>query len=111
MGVFFKALAEDDVGDYERAVTISDEVDRERIGAVVKNGGLKMTLRKAPQAEVKKSPSGRNDRAFYAPRRDCPREDFFILPSSRPVPVLSVGRRIHRRKTIAMSRGRAGRFR
>ena len=42
------------VGDYERAFTISDEVDRERIGAVVKNGALKLTLHKAPQAEVKK---------------------------------------------------------
>ena len=42
------------VGDYERTFTISDEVDRERIGAVVKNGVLKLTLHKAPQAEVKK---------------------------------------------------------
>jgi HSP20 family molecular chaperone IbpA len=48
------AYAEYDVGDYERAFTISDEVDRERIGAVVKNGVLRLTLHKAPQAEVKK---------------------------------------------------------
>lgn len=48
------AYSEYDVGDYERAFTISDEVDRERIGAVVKNGALKLTLHKAPQAEVKK---------------------------------------------------------
>jgi HSP20 family molecular chaperone IbpA len=48
------AYAKYDVGDYERAFTISDEVDRERIGAVVKNGVLKLTLYKVPQAEVKK---------------------------------------------------------
>jgi HSP20 family protein len=48
------AYSEYDVGDYERVFTISDEVDRDRIGAVVKNGVLKLTLRKAPQAEVKK---------------------------------------------------------
>jgi HSP20 family protein len=48
------AYAEYDIGDYERTFTISDEVDRERIGAVVKNGVLKLTLHKAPQAEVKK---------------------------------------------------------
>jgi HSP20 family protein len=46
--------AEYDVGDYERAFTISDEVDRDRIEAVVKNGVLKLTLHKAPQAEVRK---------------------------------------------------------
>ena len=48
------AYAEYDVGDYERAFTLSDEVDRERIGAFVKNRVLKLTLHKAPQAEVKK---------------------------------------------------------
>jgi len=46
--------AEYDVGDYERAFTISDEVDRNRIEAVVKNGVLKLVLRKAPQVEAKK---------------------------------------------------------
>lgn len=46
--------AEYDVGDYERIFTISDEVDRDRIEAVVKNGVLKLTLRKAPQAEMRK---------------------------------------------------------
>lgn len=46
--------AEYDIGDYERAFTISDEVDRERIEASVRNGVLKLTLRKAPQAEVRK---------------------------------------------------------
>ena len=48
------AYAEYDVGDYERAFTVSDEIDRERIEAVVKNGVLKIALHKAPQAEVKK---------------------------------------------------------
>jgi len=46
--------AEYDVGDYERAFTISDEVDRERIQASVRNGVLKLTLFKAPQAQVRK---------------------------------------------------------
>jgi HSP20 family molecular chaperone IbpA len=46
--------AEYDVGDYERVFTISDEVDRDRIEAVVKNGVLKLTLRKAPHAEARK---------------------------------------------------------
>jgi HSP20 family molecular chaperone IbpA len=48
------AYSEYDVGDYERAFTLSDEVDRQKIGAVVKNGVLKLTLQKAPQAEVRK---------------------------------------------------------
>jgi len=48
------AYAEYDMGDYERTFTISDEVDRERIEAVVKDGVLKLKLHKAPQAEVKK---------------------------------------------------------
>ena len=48
------AYAEYDVGDYERAFTVSDEIDRERIEAVVKNGVLKIALHKAPQAKVKK---------------------------------------------------------
>jgi HSP20 family protein len=46
--------AEYDVGDYERAFTISDEIDREKIEAVVKNGLLKLILRKAPQSQAKK---------------------------------------------------------
>lgn len=48
------AYAEYDVGDYERAFTVFDEIDRERIEAVVKNGVLKIALHKAPQAKVKK---------------------------------------------------------
>jgi len=48
------AYAEYDMGDYERVFTISDEVDRDRIEATVKNGVLKLVLRKAPHAEAKK---------------------------------------------------------
>jgi len=48
------AYAEYDVGDYERSFTVSDEVDRDRIEAVVKNGVLKLVLRKIPQIEAKK---------------------------------------------------------
>jgi len=46
--------AEYDVGDYERSFTVSDEVDRDRIEAVVKNGVLKLVLHKIPQVETKK---------------------------------------------------------
>ena len=46
--------AEYDVGDYERSFTISDEVDRNRIEAVVKNGVLKLVLYKIPRVEAKK---------------------------------------------------------
>jgi HSP20 family protein len=48
------AYSEYDVGDYERVFTVSDEVDRDRIAAIVKNGVLKLTLHKALQVEVKK---------------------------------------------------------
>ncbi|MCE5281036.1 MAG: Hsp20/alpha crystallin family protein [Deltaproteobacteria bacterium] len=48
------SYSEYDVGDYERAFTISDEVDRDRIDAVVKNGVLKLTLHRAPVAEAKR---------------------------------------------------------
>ena len=48
------AYAEYDVGDYERSFTVSDEVERDRIEAVVKNGVLKLVLRKTPQVEAKK---------------------------------------------------------
>lgn len=48
------AYTEYDIGDYQRAFTISDEVDRNKIDAVVKNGVLKITLHKAEQAKAKK---------------------------------------------------------
>ncbi|MDI9570757.1 MAG: Hsp20/alpha crystallin family protein [Pseudomonadota bacterium] len=48
------AYAEYDTGDYQRAFTISDEVDQDRIEAVVENGVLRLTLPKAEKAKVKK---------------------------------------------------------
>ena len=46
--------AEYDVGDFERAFTISDEVDRDSIAATVKNGVLAVTLRKAEKVKARK---------------------------------------------------------
>jgi HSP20 family molecular chaperone IbpA len=46
--------AEYDVGDFERAFTISDEVDRDSIAATVKNGVLKVTLHKAEKVKARK---------------------------------------------------------
>ena len=48
------AYAEYDVGDYERSFTISDEVDRDRIEAKMKNGVLHVTLHKAAPVKAKK---------------------------------------------------------
>jgi len=48
------AYSEYDVGDYQRAFTISDEVDREKIEATVKNGVLRLILHKAEQMKAKK---------------------------------------------------------
>ena len=48
------AYAEYDVGDYERSFTISDEVDRDRIEARMKNGVLHLTLHKAAPIKAKK---------------------------------------------------------
>jgi len=48
------AYAEYDVGDYQRAFTISDEVNREKIKASVKQGVLRLTLPKAEPVKAKK---------------------------------------------------------
>ena len=48
------SYAEYETGDYQRAFTISDEVDRDKIDASVRNGVLKVTLPKAEKAKVKK---------------------------------------------------------
>ena len=48
------AYAEYDIGDYDRSFTISDDIDREKVEALVKNGVLKLVLHKAPEAAVKK---------------------------------------------------------
>jgi HSP20 family protein len=42
------------IGDYQRAFTISEEVDRDRIEASVKNGVLRLTLPKAAAARTRK---------------------------------------------------------
>ncbi len=47
------AYAEYDTGDYQRAFTISDEIDQDRITALVKNGVLRLTLPKVKAAGSK----------------------------------------------------------
>ena len=47
-------LSEYGVGDYQRAFTISEEVDRDRINATVKNGVLRLVLPKAAMAKTRK---------------------------------------------------------
>jgi len=47
-------LSEYGVGDYQRAFTISEEVDRDRINATVKNGVLQLILPKAAAAKTRK---------------------------------------------------------
>ena len=46
--------AEYDTGDYQRAFTISDEVDKDKIEATVKNGVLRLTLSKAEKVKARK---------------------------------------------------------
>ncbi len=48
------ALSEYGVGDYQRAFTLSGEVDRDRINASVKNGVLRLVLPKAAAARARK---------------------------------------------------------
>jgi len=48
------AYVEYEAGDYERAFTLSDEIDRERIDASVKNGVLRLTLPKAEPVKLRK---------------------------------------------------------
>ncbi|HAJ25702.1 MAG TPA: heat-shock protein Hsp20 [Syntrophus sp. (in: bacteria)] len=48
------AYSEYDVGDFERAFTISDEVDRDKIEATVKNGVLRVILHKAEKVKARK---------------------------------------------------------
>jgi HSP20 family protein len=48
------AYSEYEVGDYERAFTLSDEIDREKIKATVKNGVLRLNLPKADKVKPKK---------------------------------------------------------
>jgi HSP20 family protein len=46
--------AEYGVGDYQRSFTISNEVDRDKIEARVKNGVLRLVLPKAKAAQTRK---------------------------------------------------------
>jgi HSP20 family protein len=48
------AYGEYEVGDYERAFTLSDEVDKDRIQATIKNGILRLVLPKAAAAKARK---------------------------------------------------------
>ena len=48
------AYAEYDTGDYQRAFTITTEVDRNKIEAKVKNGVLRVILPKAEQVKARK---------------------------------------------------------
>lgn len=48
------AYAEYGIGDYQRAFTLSDEVDKERIQATMKNGVLRLVMHKAAAATARK---------------------------------------------------------
>jgi HSP20 family molecular chaperone IbpA len=46
--------SEYEIGDYERVFTLSDEIDRDKIVATVKNGILRLELPKAEKVKPKK---------------------------------------------------------
>jgi HSP20 family molecular chaperone IbpA len=46
--------SEYEIGDYERVFTLSDEIDREKIVASVKNGVLRLELPKAEKVKPRK---------------------------------------------------------
>jgi len=48
------AASEYSIGDYQRVFTLSDEIDREKIRAKVKNGVLRLTLPKVEEIKTKK---------------------------------------------------------
>jgi HSP20 family protein len=48
------AYTEYEVGDYQRSFTLSDEIDRDKIEAIVKNGVLRLYLPKAGPAKTRK---------------------------------------------------------
>jgi HSP20 family protein len=49
-------ISEYGLGDYKRTFKLSDEIDREKIHASVKDGVLKLVLPKAEKAKTKKIP-------------------------------------------------------
>jgi len=48
------SFAEYEVGDYQRSIRLSDEIDRNRIAATVKDGVLRLYLPKAAEAMARK---------------------------------------------------------
>ena len=50
------SVSEYGIGDYQRAFTLSDEVDRDKIQATVKNGVLKLIMPKAEAVRTRKIP-------------------------------------------------------
>jgi HSP20 family protein len=48
------AFAEYQIGDYQRSFHLSNEIDREKIEATVKNGVLRLLLPKAQEAKMRK---------------------------------------------------------
>ncbi len=50
------SMSEYGIGDYQRVFTLSDEVDRDKIQATVKNGVLKLVMPKAASAKTTKIP-------------------------------------------------------
>ena len=53
---FNQLISEYTLGDYERTFKLSDEIDRDKIHASVKDGVLKLVLPKAEKAKAKKIP-------------------------------------------------------
>ncbi|HET6490667.1 MAG TPA: Hsp20/alpha crystallin family protein [Syntrophales bacterium] len=51
---YVAAYTEYEAGDYERAFTLSDEINRDGIEASVKNGVLRLTLPKAEPVKLRK---------------------------------------------------------
>ena len=51
---FEVAYAEYEEGDYQRSFRLSDEIDRDKIEAIVKDGVLRLNLPKSQEARVKK---------------------------------------------------------
>jgi HSP20 family molecular chaperone IbpA len=49
-------LSEYGIGDYQRVFTLSDEIDRDKIQATVKNGVLRLVMPKAELAKTRKIP-------------------------------------------------------
>jgi len=48
------AYAEYEQGDYQRSFRLPDEIDREKIKAIVSDGELRLTLPKAEKAKIRK---------------------------------------------------------